>query len=114
MTLRDQTYSDLVNTIINLDEFATLQEFVIADGRGGYCRFDAPCIWDEDAAKEKQTRSGGVFEGDAVILISQEYFPRRPLAGELIYSPRTLQWRITEVVSEEGAYKITVLANRSH
>lgn len=106
---------DLQTVFYNEDEMAVSREFKIADGKGGYIIFNARCIWDEEATKERTiVKEYNVYVGDVMCHIGAWNFPRRPLAGEIIYSPRMQGWTIVDVTCEEAAYVLALQAYGSH
>lgn len=115
MSLRDQFVPDLDAIFYNTDEHATLREFRIADGKGRFIIFKARCVWDQEQTKERTVvKKYNVFLGDVVCHIGAWNLPRRPLAGEIIYSPRMQAWTIIDVTEEEGAYVLSLEAYGSH
>jgi hypothetical protein len=115
MSLRDQFVYDLDTIFYNEDEHATRRQFRISDGRGGFICFCAVCIWDEEATKERTiVKEYNVYVGDVLCHIGAWNFPRRPLAGEIIYSPPQIPWTIVDCTHEEGAYVLALQAYGSH
>jgi hypothetical protein len=115
MALRDQFVPDLESVFYNTDEHATLRRFRITDGKGGFQVFDAPCVWDEEASKERTiVKAYNIYVGDVQVHILAANFPRRPLAGEIIYSPPNQGWTIVDCTLEEGAYVLALEAYRGH
>lgn len=114
MALRDQFVPDLENVFHNVDEFGPFREFRISNGRGGFATFWAPCVWDSDTLKQLSVKAQGVFLGDVMCYIQASQLPRRPLAGEIIYSPANVGWLIVESVDEEGQYNLSLSSHLSH
>jgi hypothetical protein len=114
MSLREQFAPDLANTFVNPDEFATVREFRISNGQGGWTVFTCPVVWDNDAAKQLPVvKIHGVYLGDVLCYIEHKYLPRRPVAGELIYSPANQPWEVLDVTDEESCWKLALSATRS-
>ena len=112
--MRDQFAPDLANVYENTDEFATVREFRINDGAGGFTVFQASVVWDEEQAKRQPVVAvHGIFLGSVICFIEHKYLPRMPLAGELIYSPANVPWEIMDVTDEESCYKLALVAYRS-
>lgn len=105
---------DLADVFVNTDEFATLREFRISDGRGGFLVFNAKVVWDTEAAKVHPLVSiHGMYLGDVICYLQHKYVPRMPVAGELIYSPANQPWEVLDCTDEEGCYKLALSATRS-
>jgi len=105
---------DIDNIFVNTAEFATVREFRISDGAGGFIVFNAPCVWDEDKAKSNPiTNKFGVWMGSVACYIAAKYLPRPPVAGELIYSPANLPWEVIDITIAESMYEIMLGGNRS-
>ena len=114
MSLRENFPRDLVRVFHNPDEFATVREFRIADGHGGFRVFMATVVWDNEAAKQLQVvKIHGVYQGDLVLYIMHTDLPRPPVAGELLYSPANKPWEIIDVTDEESEWKVAISATRS-
>jgi hypothetical protein len=114
VSLREQFAPDLATVFQNTDEFATPREFRINDGLGGFRVFTCPVVWDEEAVKQMPlvTRHG-VYMGDVRCYIEHKYLPRKPLAGELIYSPANQAWEVIDCTDEESCYVMALSATRS-
>jgi hypothetical protein len=114
VSLREQFAPDLANVFVNTDEFATGREFRINDGHGGFRLFNAPVVWDTEAAKRHPLVAiHGVYLGDVICYIEHRYLPRRPVAGELLYSPANQPWEVIDCTDEESCYKLALSATRS-
>ena len=114
MSLRDQFVPDLASVFINTDEFATVREFRINDGKGGFKVFTAKVVWDKEMAKRHPLVAiHGMYLGDVICFIEHKYLPRPPVAGELIYSPANQPWEVIDVTDEESCYQIALSATRS-
>ena len=114
MSLREQFPVDLADIFVNPDEFATIREFRISDGHGGFRVFMAKVVWDNEAAKEQPiVKIHGVYMGDVICFIEHKYLPRMPVAGELIYSPANQPWEVLDCTDEESCYKLALSATRS-
>lgn len=114
MALREQFAPDLVNVFHNTDEFATEREFRINDGRGGFKVFRAKVVWDEEAAsRQPAVARHGMYLGDVICFMQAKDLPRKPVAGELIYSPANQPWEVVKIVEEEYEYKLSLSATRS-
>jgi hypothetical protein len=114
MSLRDQFVPDLSNVFINTDEFATVREFRINNGQGGFIVFNAPCVWDKEQAKRHPLATiHGLYLGDVICFIEHKYLPRQPIAGELIYSPANQPWEVIDSTDEENCYMLGLSATRS-
>lgn len=112
--LRDLFAPNVDNIFMNLGEFATLREFRIQDGAGGFLVFTAPVVWDQDEAREKPVVTiHGVFMGNVDCYIASKYLPRAPVAGEIIYSPANQPWEVLDVVICESLYELMLAAYRS-
>jgi hypothetical protein len=112
--LRDQFVPDLANVFIATDEFATIREFRISDGHGGFKLFTCPVVWDEEAAKRQPVVSiHGVFLGDVISHIEHKYLPRAPVAGEMIYSPANKPWEVLQVTDQESMWVLALSLTRS-
>jgi hypothetical protein len=114
MSLREQFAPDLERIFVDPDEFATVREFRINDGHGGFKVFQAPVVWDTEAVKQLPlVKIHGVYMGDVICYIEHKYLPRMPVAGELIYSPANQPWEVLDCVDEESCYKLALSATRS-
>jgi hypothetical protein len=113
MSLREQMYSDRRNVFFNTDEHATVEEFRINNGQGGFTVFNATVIHDTDQLKRLATTRMGVYQGDELLYIMHEDLPRRPLAGELIYSPANKPLEVMECHDEEGVWVLLLSSTRS-
>jgi len=114
MALRDQFLPDIDNIFVNLAEFATTREFRISDGHNGFVVFEAPVVWDEDSVREQPVVTiHGVFMGSVACYVAAKYFPRAPIAGELIYSPANQPWEVLDNTICEGLYELMLYATRS-
>jgi len=114
MSLREQFAPDLANVFMNTSEFATLREFRISNGSGGFTAFTAKVVWDNEAAKRHPLVAvHGMYLGDVICFIEHKYLPRPPLAGELIYSPANQPWEVLDCTDEESCYKLALSATRS-
>jgi hypothetical protein len=114
MSLRDCFAPDLANVFINTGEMATVREFRIADGHGGFVVFTAKVVWDQEAMKEMPlVKIHGVYMGDVRCYIEHKYLPRMPVAGELIYSPANQPWEVMDITDEESCYVLALSAYRS-
>jgi hypothetical protein len=114
MSLRDQFVPDLDNVFMNTGEFATMREFRISDGQGGFIVFTCPVVWDKDAVKMNPVVTiHGVFMGDVRCYIAHRYLPRAPVAGELIYSPANQPWEVLDCTDQESLYELSLAATRS-
>lgn len=114
MSLREQFPADLATVFINTAEFATVREFRIADGAGGFKLFEAKVVWDEEAAKKQPVVTiHGVYMGSVICFIEHKYLPRMPVAGEIIYSPANKPWEVLDCTDEESCYKLALAATRS-
>ena len=114
MSLRDQFVPDIDNIFVNLAEFATVREFRISDGAGGFTVFTAPVVWDEDAVKAQPVVTiHGVFMGSVACYIAAKYLPRPPVAGEIIYSPANQPWEVLDNTLCEGLFELMLYSTRS-
>jgi len=114
MSLRDQFVPDLDRIFMNLGEFATMREFRISDGHGGFKLFNAPVVWDKDAVRQQPIVTvHGVYMGDVRCYIEHKYLPRAPVAGELIYSPANQPWEVLDCTDAESLYELSLAAYRS-
>jgi hypothetical protein len=114
MSLRDDFATDLAETFVDTNEFATSREFRISDGAGGFVVFPAPVVWDEETAKRQPVVAvHGIYLGQVICFMEHVYLPRPPLVGELIYSPANTPWEVLDVTDEESCYKIVLSATRS-
>jgi hypothetical protein len=114
VSLREQFAPDLTAVFIEPDEFATVREFRINDGHGGFKLFTAPVVWDTEAAKiHPLVAIHGIYLGDVICYIEHQYLPRRPVAGELIYSPANQPWEVMDCTDEESCYKLALSMTRS-
>lgn len=114
MSLREQFAPDLVDIFHETGEFATVREFRISNGQGGFTLFTAKVVWDEESAKQMPiVKIHGVYLGDVICFIQHKELPRMPVAGELIYSPANQPWEVLDIVDEEGEYKMTLSMTRS-
>ncbi len=114
MSLREQFPTDLDRVFINTDEHATVREFRISDGHGGFKLFTAPVVWDEEAAKRQPLVTvHGMYLGDVICYLKHKYLPRPPVAGELIYSPANRPWEVLMVTDEESCWMLALSATRS-
>ena len=114
MSLRDQFDPDLASVFMNTDEFATVREFRISDGQGGFIVFTCPVVWDKDAVKMNPVVTiHGVFMGDVRCYIRRAYLPRIPVAGELIYSPAHQPWEVLDATDAESLCELSLAATRS-
>jgi hypothetical protein len=114
VSLRDQFVPDINRIFMRTYEFATLREFRISDGHGGYIVFTCPVVWDKDAVKQQPLVTiHGVFMGDVRCYIAHQYLPRAPVAGEIIYSPANQPWEVLNVTDAESLYEMSLSATRS-
>lgn len=114
MSLRDQFAPDMASVFINTDEFATVREFRISNGAGGFVVFTAPVVWDIDAVKKEPVVTvHGIYMGDVRCYIERKYLPRHPVAGELIYSPANQPWEVIDCTDEESCCALSLAAHRS-
>ena len=113
MSLREQMYSDRKSVFFRTDEHATTEEFRIANAQGGFKVFQAVVIHDTDQLKRLAVTRMGVYQGDQLLYIMHEDLPRRPLAGELIYSPANKPLEVIECWDEEGVWMMTLSSTRS-
>ena len=114
MSLRDNFAPDLARVFMNTGEMATVREFRISNGLGGFIVFTASVVWDQEASKEMPlVKIHGVYMGDVRCHIEAKYLPRIPIAGELIYSPAHTMWEVLDVTDEEGCYVLALSATRS-
>jgi hypothetical protein len=114
MSLREQFAVDLDRVFVNSDEFATVREFRISDGHGGFTVFTTKVVWDTEASKQMpMVKIHGVYMGDVICYIEHKYLPRMPVAGELIYSPANQPWEVLDATDEESCYKLALSATRS-
>jgi hypothetical protein len=114
MSLREAFAPDLERIFVEIDEFATVREFRINDGHGGFKVFQTKVVWDTEAMKQLPlVKIHGVYMGDVVCYIEHKYLPRMPVAGELIYSPANQPWEVLDVTDEESCYKLALSATRS-
>jgi hypothetical protein len=114
MSLKDQFVADVHSIFLNTEEHATTREFRIADGHGGFTTFTQDVVWDEEAAKEEPVvKYHGQYLCDVMCFLPSTVLPRRPLAGELIYSPANQPWEIMECTDQAGMFKLALMAHRS-
>jgi len=114
MSLRDDFEPDLATVFVNTEEFATVREFRISDGQGGFIVFNAPVVWDKDAVKKQPLVTiHGVFMGDVRCYIEHKYLPRAPVAGETIYSPANQPWEVIDCMDAESLWELSLAAMRS-
>lgn len=114
MSLHTQMIGDLTRIFMNLDEFATLREFRIQDGLGGFLIFNKPVVWDVDTAKASPIFTpAGLIMCDVRCYIRASDLPRVPLAEEIIYSPANQQWKVLACTIAEGLYEMPLIAYRS-
>jgi hypothetical protein len=114
VSLRDSFAPDLATVFMNTGEMATVREFRISDGRGGFILFNASVVWDQEASKEMpMVKLHGVYMGDVRCHIEAKYLPRIPIAGELLYSPAHVMWEVLDVTDEESCYVLSLSATRS-
>ena len=114
MSLRDQFTVDNRRIFLNKEEHATEREFRISDGHGGFKLFTAVVLWDEDAAKKQPVvATHGMYMGDVICQIHSDDLPRKPVAGELIYSPANKPWEVLQCTDEEWMYVLALTATRS-
>lgn len=97
-----------------LEVAGELRELVISDGNKGQVTINKRVIWATDAlSRPTITRIGGVFLGDVLLSMWETDLPRRPLAGEFLYSPREKQWEILGCFHSNGVYYLTLHAIRA-
>lgn len=114
MSLRDQFVADLERVFFKEGEHATREEFRISDGRGGFIVTSFLVIWDTDQAKKHPLSTiHGLYVGEVLCYVKQKDLPRRPIAGELIYSPANRPWEVIDCWVEEGAYVLGLNSTRS-
>jgi hypothetical protein len=114
VSLREQFVPDLKRIHLNADEHATWREFRISDGHGGFKLFRAKVGWfDEDAKLQPVVARHGVYLGDVVCYITHDDLPRKPVAGEIIYSPANQPWEVIDCTDEEGCWMLNLSATRS-
>jgi hypothetical protein len=67
------------------------------------------CLWYEDATSYKALiGSNVIYTADAVLLTWANVWPRRPLATELLYTPKNICYEISEVMEAQGIYQIAL------
>jgi hypothetical protein len=114
VALREQFAPDIDRVFINTDEHATVREFRISNGAGGFIVFTAEVVWDEEAAEQKPVVAiHGMYQGDVICYIAAKYLPRKPVAGELIYTPANKPWEVLKCTEEESCYMLALSATRS-
>jgi hypothetical protein len=114
VALREQFAPDLARVFINTDEHAAVREFRISDGAGGFKVFSTKVVWDEEAAaRQTVVAVHGMYLGDVICYIEAKYLPRKPVAGELIYSPANKPWEVLKCTEEESCYMLALSATRS-
>lgn len=114
MSLREQFVPDLIRVHLNPDEHATWREFRISNGRGGFILKRCKVGWfDEEARQRPVVSVHGVYQGSTICYIAHRDLPRKPLAGELIYSPANQPWEILDCIDEEGCWLLALSATRS-
>jgi hypothetical protein len=114
VSLREQFVPDLDRVFHNPAEFATVREFRISDGHGGFKLFNAPVVWDTEQSKTHPlVKIHGIYLGDVICYIKHKDLPRAPVAGELIYSPANQPWEVVDCTDEESDYKLALSATRS-
>lgn len=114
MSLREQFPVDLDDTFIETSEFATVREFRINDGHGGFKLFTAKVVWDKEMAKQMPiVKVHGVYLADVICYMPHKLLPRMPIAGELIYSPANSPYEVIDITDEESCYMIALSAYRS-
>ena len=71
-------------------------------------------MWDEEAAsRQPPVTRHGMYLGDVICFMQAKDLPRKPVAGELIYSPANQPWEVLKVTEEESEYKLALSATRS-
>lgn len=114
MSLREQFPVDVDRVFINTDEHATVREFRISDGHGGFRVFLAKVVWDNEMAKQMPVvKIHGVYYGDVICYIAHSDLPRPPVAGELIYSPANSPHEVLDVTDEESCWRLALYSTRS-
>jgi hypothetical protein len=113
MSLRDQ-FADDWRIFTDPTEFGSVREFRISNGQGGFTVFTAQITWDEDRAKMHPIATRfGVYVGEAMLFIKATDLPRRPVPGELIYSPANRPFEVIMCTDVEAGYEIAVSSTRS-
>jgi hypothetical protein len=113
VSLREQFALDLDNVFFNDKEHATWEEFRISNGLGGFIVFQAKIIHDTDELKRLAVTRMGIYAGEELLYIRHTSLPRRPVVGELIYSPANKPWEVVSCWDEEGCYVVTMSSTRS-
>jgi hypothetical protein len=113
MSLRDQFAPDW-DVFANPDEFGSVREFRVSDGHGGFKVFTAEIVWDEDRAKTHPIATRfGVYVGEVMLFIRSRDLSRRPIAGELLYSPANQPWEVITSTDVEAGYEVALSMTRS-
>jgi hypothetical protein len=99
MSLMSDFRDDVMTTIFDADELASMREFGFADGTGGLRIVCLSVFWRTDILKERSSvaNSAAFFEADVVVTFRGCDFTNEPSPNETIYSPRNQQWRIVKV-----------------
>jgi hypothetical protein len=91
----DAFLEDVVDTFLNLEEFAQWREFVIKGPGGSTLMSNKLVIWNQETMKRRPIAIyGRLMVGDVLIYTFVRDWPRRPAAGQTLYSPRNEEWTV--------------------
>ena len=101
---KDMVAADVHSTFLNLEEFSELHK---VNGKEMPVQVDN----NEQINREKRQHVEGVFRNQKLIFVSAEdYGPLPRLGSPLNFDERT--YKVTDAVSEDGIYSITIEEHR--
>jgi hypothetical protein len=125
MSLREEFYTDAVETFLEQSEFAQVREFAIFESHptaleapGGPVEqiFTTNCVWDTEILKDRAiVQQQGLFLGNVRCFILSSLFRVEPRPEQIIYTrrieplpqePQRKGWRIIDVTDAEEMYYI--------
>jgi hypothetical protein len=113
MSLREEFYTDNVETFLIYDEFAQTREFAIIEN-GDEIVFTTTCQWDTETLQERAiVQQQGVYLGSVRCFILSSLFSVEPRPEQIIYSRRIAPapeesirkgWRVLQIIDAEEMY----------
>jgi hypothetical protein len=117
MSLREEFYTDAVETFLIYDEFAQVREFAIIED-GDEVVFTTTCQWDNETLQERAiVQQQGVYLGSVRCFILSSLFKVEPRPEQIIYTrkiapapeePIRTAWRILQITDAEEMYYLDV------
>jgi hypothetical protein len=91
----DAFVGDVNETFLNLEEFGQMREFMTKGPGGSTIVTSKRVIWNQDALKRRPIAIyGRLMVGDVLIYTLVTDWPRRPAAGQTLWSPRNEEWTV--------------------